>query len=122
MMRSTSPSSGVLSRVRVCLFAVDFFGVAGFGTDGAAGEDGAGSFDAARGSTAVDPVVGGVALAASLVDLDLSERAVRLMLAFDAAKCEAIPLLGAMVDEAYAPDPQADIVGVKDESDPANCD
>lgn len=122
MMRSTSPSSGVLSRVRVCLFAVDFFGVVGFGTDGAAGEDGAGSSDAAGGSAAVDAAVGGAALAASLVDLDLSERAVRLMLALDAAKCEAMPLLGAMVDEAYAPGPQAERVDVKEEPDPADCD
>lgn len=33
IIRSTSPSSGVLRRVRVCRRAVGFFGVVGFDSD-----------------------------------------------------------------------------------------
>lgn len=38
MMRSTSPWSGVLSRVRACLRGVDFFGEAGFDTEASGAE------------------------------------------------------------------------------------
>lgn len=106
MIRSTSPSSGVLSRVRVCLLTAAFFGVGGLAgaVEDSAAEATMSKFDAeaeaepprfcASESPAFASVVAEVA--ASLPFLDLADRLLRLMLGLDAAKCAAMPLLGAM--------------------------
>lgn len=94
-MRSTSPSSGVLSRVRVCLRGVDFFGDSGF-NDVATDVNTSSLLDAA---VAVEDWLSFCAagVATSLPGFALIDRVARLMLAFDAAKWDAMPRLGAIV-------------------------
>lgn len=97
-MRSTSPSSGVRSRVRVCRRAVGFFGVGGF-DDGTAESSAADAtlsklaFGAGCGAAEVE-VASLTPGFAALADLLLL---LREMEAFEAVKCAAMPLLGAIV-------------------------
>ncbi len=93
---STSPSSGVRSLVRVCLF----FGVVGLDA-GAGAEDKGDAVTLSvveAGATAAAVFVIG-AVAASFVDFALADRLLleRAMLALPAAKCAAMPLLGAIL-------------------------